>query len=88
MTAKYDETKVLERFMKEFFPFTGMKKIGLFTKGMKGDYEAQANRICEFFGFETVYEYGAIEVRCHLSYVDGHKPKDEGFVIETTSIYA
>ena len=54
--------KTLENFMKEFFPYNNFKKIGLFTKEMKGDYEAQAKRVCLFFGYETVYEYGAKEI--------------------------
>lgn len=61
--------KTLDNFMKEFFPFTELKKAGFFTKEMKGDYKAQAERVCEFFGYKTVYEYGTKEIRCHLSYV-------------------
>ena len=75
-----DKEKVLKNFMREFFPFTQFVKIGLFTKEMKGDYEAQAQRVCEHFNYKTVYEYGATEVRVHLSYTDGKKPKDEPFV--------
>jgi hypothetical protein len=30
--------KVLENFMKEFFPYSEFKRIGLFTKEMRGDY--------------------------------------------------
>ncbi len=58
---------VLERFMKEFFPFREFLKIRFFTQEMKGDYEAQAKRVCDFFGYKTVYEYGAKEIRCHIS---------------------
>ena len=84
------ETKtdgVLERFMKEFFPYNEFKKIGFFTKEMKGDYEAQAKKVCWYFGYETVYEYGAKEVVCHISYADGKRPPDEPFVTVIPSIY-
>lgn len=78
---------VLERFMKEFFPFNELKKIGFFTKEMKGDYPAQAKRVCDFFGYKSVFEYGAKEIRCHLSYADGKRPPDEPFVTVKPSIY-
>ncbi len=60
--------KTLENFMKQFFPFKNFVKIGFFTKEMKGDYTKQAEKVCHFFGYETVYEYGKHEVRCHISY--------------------
>jgi hypothetical protein len=82
-----EDDGVLERFMKEFFPFSQFKKIGFFTKQMKGDYKAQAKKVCDFFGYKTVYEYGAKEIRCHLSYADGKRPKDEPFVTVIPSIY-
>lgn len=80
---KHDKNGVLKRFMKEFFPFSEFRKAGVFTKEMRGDYEAQAKRICEFFGYKTVYEYGAHEVRCHLS--DGGRTP---FITTVPSIYA
>lgn len=86
--SEQEKDKVLERFMKEFFPYGMMKKIGFFTKEMKGDYKAQAERVCSFFGYKTVYEYGAIEVRAHLTYgEDHHRPFNEGFVTVIPSIY-
>lgn len=78
---------VLERFMKEFFPFREFLKIGFFTKEMKGDYKAQAKRVCDFFGYKTVYEYGSQEMRAHISYADGKRPKGEPFVTVVPSIY-
>lgn len=54
--------------MREFFPFSDLRKVGFFTPEMRGDYEAQAKRVCEFFGYQTVYEYWKYEVRGHLSY--------------------
>lgn len=77
----------LERFMKEFFPFSELRKVGFFTKEMKGDYKAQAERVCKRFGYKTVYEYGAKEIRAHLSYADGKRPADEPFVTVIPSIY-
>jgi hypothetical protein len=60
--------KVLERFMKEFFPYGHFKKTGFFTPEMKGNYAAQAKRVCDFFGFESVYEYGGKVLMCHITY--------------------
>ena len=78
---------VLKRFMQEFFPFNEFMKAGLFTKEMKGDYNAQAKRICTFFGYETVYEYGAKTTSAHISYQKGYWPKDQGFMTVFPSIY-
>ena len=86
---KNDDSKeaVLKRFMQEFFPFSEMKKIGFFTKEMKGNYQKQADRVCQFFGFKTVYEYGKDETQCHISYVEGKRCKGEGFITVIPSIY-
>ena len=81
------KAKLLKNFMKEFFPFTELQKVGLFTKEMKNDYKAQADKVCQYFGYKTVYEYGATEIRAHLSYVKGKRPKDDPFVTVIKSIY-
>lgn len=85
MTEEQKEKEdVLKRFMNEFFPFSNFKKIGLFTKEMKGDYSAQAKRVCHFFGYKTVYEYGAKEIRCHITQVG---ERTEPFITIIPSIY-
>ena len=80
--------QTLENFMEEFFPFKEMEEIGFFSKEMKGDHKAQAEKVCKLFGYKTVYEYGAKEVRVHLSYAEGHEPEGEPFVTVIPSIYA
>lgn len=75
---------VLERFMKEFFDFKGLVELGLFKKEMKGNYYAQAERICVWLGYKTIFEYGAEKTRAHLSYVD---PKGKPFIEEFGGIY-
>lgn len=89
LIKKYISTDedVLKRFMKEFFPFTEFRKAGIFTKEMKGDYKAQAEKICYLFGYKTVYEYRAEETRCHISYNKGARPENEGFITVIPSIY-
>jgi hypothetical protein len=82
-----NDNGVLERFMKEFFPYNEFKKAGLFTKEMKNDYKAQAEKICHYLGFKTVYEYGKDEIRCHISYGKGERPPDEPFITVIPSIY-
>jgi len=83
--SEEEKSGVLKRFMQEFFPFKPLLNAGFFTKEMKGDYPAQAKRVCDFFGYETVFEYGAKEIRCHVSRV---KPEpNEPFVTTIQSIY-
>jgi len=86
MEALTEKDAVLKRFMLEHFPFTPLRKAGFFTKEMRGDYKAQAKRVCERFGYKTVYEYGAEEVRCHVTYA-GKRPESEAFVTVIPSIY-
>jgi hypothetical protein len=80
------EDEVLESFMKEFFPYKEMKRCGIFTKEMRGDYKAQAEYMRNHFGYKSIYEYGAKETRVHLSYA-GERPPDEPFVTVIPSIY-
>lgn len=53
-----EKDEVLKNFMKEFFHFPSLCKVGFFTPDMRNDYKAQAERVCQRFGFKTVYEYG------------------------------
>jgi len=85
LAAGGSDAGVLKRFMMEFFPFTELKKAGFFTKEMKGDYYSQAKKVCFFFGYKSVFEYGAKEIRCHLSY---KRPEnDKEFITVIPSIY-
>ena len=78
---------VLKRFMQEFFPYTEFKAVGLFKKEHRTDYYTQAKIICEYMGLKSIFEYGAMEIMCHITYVDGHRPEKEGFVSIIPSIY-
>jgi hypothetical protein len=71
-----EKDEVLKRFMKEFFPFSEFRKAGFLTKEMKGDYKAQAERVRQWFGYKTVYEYG-----CNAWHIN------HGFWNEMKSIY-
>ena len=86
----------LKNFMIEFFPFDEFKEIGFFTEQMRNDYQAQANRVCHFFGFKTPYEYSSKELRAHITYEKGKRPlyvnengrlKEEPFITVFSSIY-
>lgn len=81
-----NDDELLKNFMEEFFPFEDLMQVGFFTRDMKEDYEAQAKRVCDFFGYKTVYQYGAKEIRVHLSYA-GERPKNGPFVTTLPSIY-
>jgi len=86
METPENNPNLLKDFMEEFFDFKTLKKIGLFKKDMKkDDYEAQASRICQYFGMESIYEWRKDEIRCHISEVNPD-PKDP-FVTVLPSIY-
>lgn len=94
MKTDYD-LKILKQFIDENFDIKTLVKVGFIKKEIKKDYLAIANRICVFFGYETIYEYGTNEIRAHLSY-DGDRPKhvnekgelkEEAFITVMPSIY-
>jgi len=61
------EDKLLKKFIKEHFPFAPLLKAGFFKKEMRNNYPMQAKRVCEYFWFSSIYEYGATEIRCHMN---------------------
>jgi len=73
MKTDYDP-KILKDFIDDNFDIKTLIKVGLFKKERRKDYLSMADRICTFFGYADVYEYGAKEIRGHLSY-DGDRPK-------------
>lgn len=49
----------LKAFLLENLDFDCLKEMGFWPTGTRrADYAAQAARICQYFGYETVYEYG------------------------------
>jgi hypothetical protein len=93
-----EKEQLLKDFLEEFFDFDGLREVGFYDESIKrNDYQRQADRICRFFGYETVYEYGAKELRCHISFGDpdcpsgmstGKRPKGyEDFVTVIGGIY-
>lgn len=74
MAKKTPMEIALMNFMKDNFDFSSLKKSRFFPKEMKfNDYEAQAKRICWYFGYESIYEYGKHEIRYHITYA-GERP--------------
>lgn len=52
------ELEKLKKFIEENIPFDELKKAGFWPKGTrKTDYEKIANRVCWYFGFNSIYEY-------------------------------
>lgn len=48
----------LKAYMLDHFDFDALKEMGFWPKGTRrADYEAQAARVCHYFGYKTVYEY-------------------------------
>lgn len=86
---KHKDDEVLHNFIDEFFDIDTMIKIGFFKEKMRNDYPAMADRICTFFGYKTVFEYGHVDepFNIHMSWVSKHRPKDEPFVRTIRSIY-
>jgi hypothetical protein len=78
-----DKLELLKNFLTEHFDFKELKKAGFYKKEIKKtDYKEQAERICVFFGYKTVYEYNFKTTYAHISYVDGHRPEGEPFLTE------
>ena len=67
------ESKALKSFLKENFAYSSLKKAGFFKDVKFNDYEGQAKKLCDFFGYKNIYEYGKHEIRCHISYA-GDRP--------------
>lgn len=48
----------LKQFLENYIPVDELFEVGYFKKGTKKtDYEKIAARVCEFFGFKSIYEY-------------------------------
>ena len=63
-----EESKALKSFLIANFSYKDLKKAGFFKDIKFNDYEGQAKKICDFFGYKNIYEYGKHEIRCHISY--------------------
>ncbi len=54
------EIKRLKKLLEDNFDFKTLKEIGFFAKDVRrSDYEIIAQRICTFFGYQSVYEFSA-----------------------------
>lgn len=84
LTSKRKE-ELLKSFLKEFFDFNGLCKAGLFTKDIKKDYNKQAEILCNFLGLKSIYEYGAKEIRCHIT--ESNPQPNKEFITVIPSIY-
>lgn len=65
--------KYLQKYLQENFDFKVLKREGFYSKEIKAnDYQAQAERICKFFGLKNVYDYSRIGsgVRFHVTEVN------------------
>ena|SRR5690606_22022850 len=70
-----EDDRILKEFLDEHIPFYELRKAGFFPKEMKKtDIHGQAERICKWFGYKTVFEYGAKTIYSHLTYTDRHRP--------------
>lgn len=76
MFKEFEEEDRLRDFMKDNFPFASFKKMGIFKDLDKNDYKKQAERICDIFGYESVYEYTAPEFYPDSSFVSGKFPDE------------
>lgn len=62
----------LKLFLENNIPFHDLKKVGFFGKDVrKTDYEKISARVCQFFGYKSIYEYGKIRVSGILCYGNG-----------------
>ena len=78
-----EKLELLKNFLLEHFDYDELKKVGFYDKTIKRkDYQKQADRICKFFGYESVYQYGFKTTYAHISYAEGHRPEGEPFLTE------
>ena len=72
---------LLKNFIEEHFDYDDFRAVKLFDETIKrDDYDKQSEIICEYFGLKTIYEYLFEPITCHVTYVEGKRPKDEPFV--------
>ena len=58
MKKTYLKKQLLKDFLLNNFDFKALKEIGFYSKDIKeNDYQKQADRICQYFGLETVYQF-------------------------------
>lgn len=71
MSKLSDKDRVLKEFMEEHFDFRALKKVGFYGPEIrKRDFRAQAQRVRQYFGLKTVFEYNTTEIRGHLTFAD------------------
>ena len=59
----------LKQFLENNIPVAELMEVGFIPKGTKKtDYEKIAARVCEFFGYKSIYEYKKV---CHGKLCDG-----------------
>ena len=78
---------VLKRFMKEHFSYSYFRKIGVFAKDDKNDYYKQAVKLCHWFSYKSIFEYGSQSFSCHITYLEGKRPDGTPFIEHFKSIY-
>jgi hypothetical protein len=63
------EILALKEFLLDHFDFDGLKELGFFGKDIKRrEYQKQADRICFFFGYSSVFEYALQQpIAVHLT---------------------
>jgi len=83
MSTQEEKNRALKNFMEEFFDFDELVKCGFFKEEMRVDYKAQAEKICFFFGYDSVYQYNTTTIHAHISF-EGKRP--EGFESFVTTI--
>lgn len=89
------EKDTLKNFLLEQFDFDGLKECGLFKGIKRNEYQKQADKICKYFGLNSIFEYGSKEVSAHLSFVGGRpmhinengELKEEPFLTVIPNIY-
>lgn len=48
-------------FLKDNFDYDGLLQIGFYSKEIKrNDYDAQIKRVCEMFGFKSIFSYETV----------------------------
>jgi hypothetical protein len=70
-----NDRQLLKSFLHEHFDLKTLKKAGLIPKEVRlNNYEKIAEIICRRLSLKSIYEYKAVEIRCHLTYDTDCRP--------------
>ena len=77
-----EKFELQKKFLLEQFDYDELKKVGFFKDIKRKEYQKQIDKICYFFGYKTIFEFGWKTTYAHISYADDKRPEGEPFLTE------